>query len=112
MSAPIPLRQDFAASQLGGLPRRSKDGSGSPTSGTWWICDGATCTEAAKIGGVGLQIIRDWGFCGSMRAAVTRRWTASRRANRPSSMTPRGQAIARMIDDGRSERSIAWCAGG
>ena len=39
MSAPIPLRQDFEASQLRGLARRSKDGpqdvSGSASFGIW-----------------------------------------------------------------------------
>jgi hypothetical protein len=44
MSAPIPLRRDFDASQL--------------------------LTEAAKIGGIGLQIIRDW-CCASTLAGLT-----------------------------------------
>jgi hypothetical protein len=61
MSAPIPLRRDFDASQLRSLARRTKD---SPQARRLLafaaIYDGATRTEAAKIGGVGLQIIRDW----------------------------------------------------
>ena len=61
MLAPIPLRQDFEASQLRGLAKKSKDG---PQARRFLalaaIYDGATRTEAAKIGGVGLQIIRDW----------------------------------------------------
>src|SRR6266705_6034526 len=61
MSAPIPLRWDFDASQLRSLARRTKD---SPQARRLLalaaIYDGATRTEAAKIGGVGLQIIRDW----------------------------------------------------
>ena len=61
MSAPIPLRQDFEASQLRGLARRSKDGpQARRLLALAAIYDGATRTEAAKIGGVGLQIIRDW----------------------------------------------------
>ena len=61
MSAPIPLRQDFDASQLRGLARRSKDGpQARRLLALAAIYDGATRTEAAKIGGVGLQIIRDW----------------------------------------------------
>jgi transposase len=60
MSAPIPLRQDFEASQLRGL-KRSKDGpQARRLLALAAIYDGATRTEAAKIGGVGLQIIRDW----------------------------------------------------
>src|SRR5262249_39485227 len=61
MSAPIPLRQDFDASELRGLARRSKDGpQARRLLALAAIYGGATRTEAAKIGGVGLQIIRDW----------------------------------------------------
>jgi transposase len=61
MSAPIPLRQDFEASQLRGLAKKSKDGpQARRLLALAAIYDGATRTEAAKIGGVGLQIIRDW----------------------------------------------------
>src|SRR6516164_2081282 len=61
MSAPIPLRRDFDASQLRGFARKTKDG---PQARRLLALaanyDGGTHTEAAKLGGVGLQIIRDW----------------------------------------------------
>jgi len=61
MSVPIPLRRDFSASRLRSLAKKTKDG---PQAGRLLtlaaIYDGATRTEAAKMGGVGLQIIRDW----------------------------------------------------
>jgi transposase len=61
MSAPIPLRLDFDASQLRGLAKKTKDGpQARRLLALAAIYDGATRTEAAKIGGVGLQIIRDW----------------------------------------------------
>ena len=61
MSAPTPLRQDFDAPQLRGLARKTKDGpQARRLLALAAIYDGATRTEAAKIGGVGLQIIRDW----------------------------------------------------
>ena len=61
MSVPIPLRRDFSAPQLRGLAKKSKDGPQARRLLTLAaIYDGATRTEAAKIGGVGLQIIRDW----------------------------------------------------
>src|SRR5260221_6107222 len=61
MSAPTPLRQDFDASQLRGLARKTKDGlEARRLLALAAIYNGATRTEAAKIGGVGLQIIRDW----------------------------------------------------
>ena len=61
MSVPIPLREDFDAAQLRGLARKTKDGpQARRLLALAAIYDGATRTEAAKIGGVGLQIIRDW----------------------------------------------------
>lgn len=61
MSIPIPLRGDFNAAQLRGLAKKSKDGpQARRLLALAAIYDGATRTEAAKIGGVGLQIIRDW----------------------------------------------------
>jgi transposase len=61
MSAPIPWRRDFDASLLRSLARRSKDGpQARRLLALAAIYDGAARTEAAKIGGFGLQIIRDW----------------------------------------------------
>ncbi len=61
MSVPIPLRRDFSAPRLRGLAKKTKDGPQARRLLTLAaIYDGATRTEAAKIGGVGLQIIRDW----------------------------------------------------
>ena len=60
-SVPIPLRRDFSAARLRGLAKKTKDGPQARRLLTLAaIYDGATRTEAAKIGGVGLQIIRDW----------------------------------------------------
>jgi transposase len=61
MSVPIPLRGDFDAALLRGLARKTKDGpQARRLLALAAIYDGATRTEAAKLGGVGLQIIRDW----------------------------------------------------
>src|SRR6202161_2366432 len=61
MSVPLSLRRDFDAARLRGLAKKTKD---APQAGRLLalaaIYDGATRTEAAKIGGVGLQIVRDW----------------------------------------------------
>ena len=55
------LRGDFGAAQLRGLARKTKDGpQARRLLALAAIYDGATRTEATKIGGVGLQIIRDW----------------------------------------------------
>jgi transposase len=61
MMVPIPLRGDFEAAQLRGLAKTTKDGPQTRRLlALAAIYDGARRTEAAKIGGVGLQIIRDW----------------------------------------------------
>jgi transposase len=61
MSAAIPLRRDFDASSLRRLARKTKNGpQARRLLALAAIYDGGTRTEAAKIGGVGLQIVRDW----------------------------------------------------
>ena len=61
MSVPIPLRGDFNAAQLRGLAKKTKDGpQARRLLALAAIYDGGTRSEAAKIGGVGLQIVRDW----------------------------------------------------
>src|ERR1700733_4408574 len=63
MAIPVSLRGDFKASQLRAFARKTKDGPQARQLLTLAaIYDGATRTEAAKIGGVTLQIIRDWGM--------------------------------------------------
>src|ERR1700682_2587378 len=58
---PIPLRIDFAASALRSWARKTKDGpQARRLLALAAIYDGATRTEAAKIGDVTLQIVRDW----------------------------------------------------
>src|SRR2546427_2403271 len=56
MSAPTPLRQDFDAPQVRGLARKTKDGpQARRLLALAAIYDGATRTEAAKIGGAGIH---------------------------------------------------------
>jgi transposase len=58
---PILLRADFNAGLVRAAAKRSKDGpQARRLLALAAIYDGATRTEAAKIGGVTLQIIRDW----------------------------------------------------
>jgi hypothetical protein len=57
----IPLRTDFDAAMLRAEARRTKHaGQARRLLALAAIYDGATRTEAAKIGGVTLQIVRDW----------------------------------------------------
>ena len=58
---PIALRGDIDAADLRVAARDSKDaGQTRRLLALAAICDGATRTEAARIGGVTLQIVRDW----------------------------------------------------
>jgi len=58
---PIPLRADFDAQTTRAAAKRSKDGpQARRLLALAAIYDGSTRTEAAKIGGVTLQIVRDW----------------------------------------------------
>ena len=58
---PIPIRSDFDARQLRVFARKTKDGpQARRLLALAAIYDGATRTEAARIGGVTLQIVRDW----------------------------------------------------
>ena len=57
----VPLRADFDANALRAIARTAKDGpQARRLLALAAIYDGATRTEAARIGGVTLQIIRDW----------------------------------------------------
>jgi transposase len=61
MAAPLPLRSDFDADTLRREARRSRDaGQARRLLALAAIYDGTSRSEAAKIGGVTLQIVRDW----------------------------------------------------
>ena len=100
MSAPTPLRQDFDASQLRGLARKTKDGpQARRLLALAAIYNGATRTEAAKIGGVGLQIIRDWALRFNARGPDG--LLDGKSTGQPSKLNDtQRQAIARMIESG------------
>jgi transposase len=58
---PIPLRDDFDAPRVRAAARKAKDaGQARRLLALAAIYDGASRTEAAAIGGVTLQIVRDW----------------------------------------------------
>ena len=58
---PTPLRPDFDTAAVRAVARKSKDGpQARRLLALAAIYDGATRTEAARIGGVTVQIVRDW----------------------------------------------------
>lgn len=61
MAAPIELRADFRADDLRRLARASRDARQTRRLlALAVIYDGGSRTEAARVGGVTLQIVRDW----------------------------------------------------
>lgn len=79
MGAAIGLRDDFDGAALRRLARSTKSANQARRLlALAQIYDGGSRGEAAKIGGVTLQIVRDWGS-GSTRAARTGFWTARHR---------------------------------
>lgn len=61
MAAPIPLRADYDGPALRWAARASRDAAQTRRLlALAAIYDGGSRSEAARIGGVGLQIVRDW----------------------------------------------------
>jgi putative transposase len=100
MSVPIPLRGDFNAAQLRGLAKRTKDGpQARRLLALAAIYDGGTRSEAAKLGGVGLQIVRDWVLRFNARGPDG--LLDGKSSGQPSKLNDaQRQVIARMIESG------------
>jgi transposase len=61
MGAAVPLREDYCGDDLRGLAKNSKDSAQCRRLlALAEIYDGGRRLDAARIGGVGLQVIRDW----------------------------------------------------
>ena len=61
MSAALALRTDYTGTDLRQLARDTRDAAQARRLlALAEICDGGSRSEAARIGGVGLQIVRDW----------------------------------------------------
>lgn len=100
MSIPVSLRGEFKAPQLRALARKTKDGpQARRLLALAAIYDGATRTEAARIGGVTLQIIRDWVMRFNARGAAG--LLDGKSPGQPSRLNDvQRQAIVRMIESG------------
>ena len=108
---PIPLRADYDAAHLRAAARESKDaGQTRRLLALAAIYDGATRTEAATIGGVTLQIVRDWVLklnAHGPDGLINLKSPAHLRSLRTNT-AGRWQLRSRT---GRSRPSTAWCAG-
>jgi len=94
------LRGDFDAARLRGLAKKTKDGpQARRLLALAMIYDDGTRTEAAKIGGVGLQIIRDWVLRFNARGPDG--LLNGKAPGQPSKLNDaQRQSIARMIENG------------
>lgn len=96
----VSLRGDFDVSQLRGLAKKTKDGpQARRLLALAAIYEGGTRTEAAKIGGVGLQTIRDWVLRFNARGPDG--LLNGKAPGQPSKLNDfQRQSIARMIESG------------
>ena len=108
----LALRDDFDAARL----KRCARASGNADQvrrllALAAIYDGASRAEAAEIGGVTRQIVRDWVVrfnAGGPEALVTRK-----APGKASLLTPaQRQALAQAVEDGPVPAIEVWCAGG
>jgi transposase len=108
---PIPLRNDFDAAALRQIARRSKDGpQARRLLALAAIYDGASRTEAARIGGVTLQIVRDWVI--KLNAHGPEGLIDRKPLGPPSRLTDAHRtALMARLDAGPIPSVHAWCAG-
>src|SRR4051812_50203914 len=93
---PVPLRTDFNAAALRTIARQTKDGpQARRLLALAAIYEGASRTEAARIGGGTGQIVRDWGM---QFKALGPEGLVNRKTPRPPSKltdAPRAAPVAR-----------------
>ena len=108
MGRTVALREDFDGPGLRRMAKASKDaGQSRRLLALAEIYDGGKRGDAARIGDVGLQVIRDWVLRFNARGPVT----ARRRAGPPSSTTGNAKRLHGSSRRVRSRLSMAWCAG-
>jgi transposase len=100
MAAAVPVRADYDAAQLRALAKRSKDADQTRRLlALAVIYDGGSRSAAAKLGGVGLQTVRDWVL------AFNAQGPAGLVAGKAAGQLPRlsdeqRQALARIVETG------------
>jgi transposase len=109
---PIPLRSDFDAVQLRVIARKAKDGpQARRLLALAAVYEGATRIAAAKIGGVTLQIVRDWVMKFNAHGPdglINKKAPGQLR----SSKTSIGRRSPRSSKKVQSQRFTVLCAGG
>ena len=112
MSVPVALRTDFTGLQLRALAKQCKDAAfARRLLALAEIFDGGSRSDAARIGGVGLQTIRDWVLRFNAKGPGASRM-ARHRANLPCSRTSTGAPLPRRSRTAPIQPPTGWCAGG
>ncbi len=112
MAAAVLVRGDYDAAQMRGLAKRSEDAAQTRRLlALAAIYDGGSRSEAAKIGGVGLQTVRDWvlAFNAEGPSGLV---NGKAPGNAPLLTDGHRQALLRSSKAARSRRFTAWSAGG
>ena len=100
MAMPIPLRADFDGPRLRGLARTTKDAAQARRLlALAEIYDGGSRSDAARIGGVTLQIIRDW-VLRFNAGGPDRLVNGKAPGNRPKLNAAQRQALAEVVERG------------
>jgi transposase len=100
MSIPIALRGDFDAAAVRRVAKATKDAAqGRRLLALAEIYDGGTRTDAARIGGVGLQTVRDWVL--AFNADGPEGLIGGKAPGNPSKLNDeQRQALARIVESG------------
>lgn len=100
MSIPIALRGDFDAAGVRRVAKATKDAAqGRRLLALAEIYDGGTRTDAARIGGVGLQTVRDWVL--AFNAGGPEGLIGGKAPGNPSKLNDeQRQALAQIIESG------------
>jgi transposase len=100
MAAPIALRDDFDGPGLRRLAKATKDAAQARRLlALAEIYEGGSRTDAARIGGVTLQIVRDWGVRFNQHGP-DRLINRTAPGNRPKLNEDQRLALARMVESG------------
>jgi transposase len=100
MGKALALRSDFDGRALRGLARQAKDaGQARRLLALAEIYDGASRTKAAQIGGVGLQVVRDWVERFNVRGP-TGLIDGKAPGNKPKLSPAQRQALVALVEEG------------
>jgi putative transposase len=100
MGTAVPVRADYDAAQLRALAKRSEDADQTRRLlALAVIYDGGSRREAAKVGGVGLQTVRDWVL--AFNAEGPSGLVDRKAPGKPSLLTDaQRQALAQVVESG------------